>query len=343
MISREAYEFFRNINGSVGRHAEAGLHLARAEAYASEHDWTVEWQGEDDVDLSWCECQAKVRDARASKHDHEVLCAVLKDAHGKVLGSLGNIVDADHAYTRLVEAELASEAMPDAIKASGEDLLARDWGNVLDRVRPLGTDTLADMTRWGRWNDDPKGPFGVVGHCGGSDYSGTLVERSNYEWWVENYADGQDAWWVAVSGGYRTFGIVVDIAKLPADAVETLEALESYPLISEDHHSSMEMDAQDEAWRTWGRRDFAKAIADKFNVEDADLMASTEAQEAIDEIFWEILRNGSGGEFRNEQGSDMYLDVERVVRDVTAEDFDKIRAALPDTEQLTIAEALAHD
>ena len=45
----------------------------------------------------------------------EVLIAVLKDADGHVLESLGGIGDPSPSYQRLVEAELALEAMPSAL------------------------------------------------------------------------------------------------------------------------------------------------------------------------------------------------------------------------------------
>lgn len=106
MISREAFEFFRDHGGGVvGERALGALHLARAEAYASDQRWRFEWSDDQDADLSWCECA----DGRV-KHHHEVLWCCLRDADGKVLESLGGIVDADRAYGRVIEAELASEA-----------------------------------------------------------------------------------------------------------------------------------------------------------------------------------------------------------------------------------------
>jgi len=41
----------------------------------------------------------------------EVLVAILKDASGNVIGSLSGIGDPDNNYRRVVEAELALEAL----------------------------------------------------------------------------------------------------------------------------------------------------------------------------------------------------------------------------------------
>ncbi len=97
--------------------------LARAEAYAYEHEWRYVWEpdtciGGDCGETETCEhpcCQGT---------EHEVYsCALLSgdascyDGHGRatggaVLASLGSICEPDDNYKRVVEAELALEAMP---------------------------------------------------------------------------------------------------------------------------------------------------------------------------------------------------------------------------------------
>lgn len=93
----KAIQFFKE-HGSA--RSEGALHLARAEKYAEDHDWTVEWEDEPNPDMSGME-GAK-----------EVLSACLKNAQGQVLGCLGGIGDPSRSYRRVVEAELALEAMP---------------------------------------------------------------------------------------------------------------------------------------------------------------------------------------------------------------------------------------
>ena len=73
--------------------------LARAEAHASRHGWRVAWKEDRDCDPEDYE------------HGEDVLWARLLDGGGKGLGSLGCIVGADANYRRVVEAELALEAM----------------------------------------------------------------------------------------------------------------------------------------------------------------------------------------------------------------------------------------
>ena len=82
------------------RGAEA---LARAEQYALDHGWKVEWDFDQD--------EYQLGDAE-TEMPNEVLCAILKTPDGEVLGSLGGIGDPTREYGRVIEAELALEAMP---------------------------------------------------------------------------------------------------------------------------------------------------------------------------------------------------------------------------------------
>ena len=115
----EAFRFFQERSGAVGRAALAGWDLATAEEWAREVDAEYSWEADEDPDLSWCECADG-----SIRHEHEVLVCVMR-VDGRVVGSVGGIVDADRAYGRVIEAELASEA-----KAHAEglaDLYARHF------------------------------------------------------------------------------------------------------------------------------------------------------------------------------------------------------------------------
>ena len=70
---------------------EGAMKLAQAEQEAEARNWTIEWSYDD--------------------QPYEVLVAVLKDEHGNSIGSLGGIGDPDSNYRRVVEAELALEAL----------------------------------------------------------------------------------------------------------------------------------------------------------------------------------------------------------------------------------------
>jgi hypothetical protein len=114
LTAREAF-FFDNAGYSYhtatekpeqGR-ARCARELARAEVYAGEQGWEFTW--EDD----WM-CGSHVREFGRESYEHEPSTCescVLRDAEGNVLASLGCIDDADSNYRRVIEAELASEAL----------------------------------------------------------------------------------------------------------------------------------------------------------------------------------------------------------------------------------------
>ena len=118
--SSKAVDFFRKHAGHAVRPGESNAvrpgeskaraktrgaqALARAEAEAEARGWTVDWEHDPE------EWQGDV------ERPFEVLMAVLRDADGRALASLGGIgmtgnrkTDAD--YGRVVEAELADEAL----------------------------------------------------------------------------------------------------------------------------------------------------------------------------------------------------------------------------------------
>lgn len=100
----EAARFFKQHAGGIVGQASAGaLRLAKAEAEAEKRGITFEWSGDDDADLSWMSEAER-------KNVSEVLCAVAK-RNGKACASLCGIVDPDRNYGRVVEAELAMEAL----------------------------------------------------------------------------------------------------------------------------------------------------------------------------------------------------------------------------------------
>jgi hypothetical protein len=103
-LLRSYWFFLANAGYVVGHHAECALSLARAEQHASENDWAAEWVADDCPDLSWMSDEERHR-------EHHVLGCVLKDTDGNVLASLWGITDPDNNYQRVVEAELAAEAI----------------------------------------------------------------------------------------------------------------------------------------------------------------------------------------------------------------------------------------
>jgi hypothetical protein len=105
---RQAFAFFfAHAGHQEGYRAHGALQLARAEQQARATGRVASWEPEQEPDLSWMD------DAERQK-DHEVeTCVIYRPCancgHLEVIASLGNIVDADAPYRRVVEAELYAE------------------------------------------------------------------------------------------------------------------------------------------------------------------------------------------------------------------------------------------
>jgi|SRR5215472_11457019 len=113
-ITRKAFDFFRaNAGGVVGYTAHNAITLARAEAWAKREGIRFVWEPDDDADWSWMDDDERKREhtvegCRAVRV-HE--CERCGHETADTLASLWGIFDADNAYRRVVEAELALEAM----------------------------------------------------------------------------------------------------------------------------------------------------------------------------------------------------------------------------------------
>jgi hypothetical protein len=171
---------------------------------------------------------------------------------------------------------------------------------------------------YGHWRTEGPPTHGVPTYLSGSDYSGTLVERSNRDRWREDFASGEDQWWVEVSGGYGTFAIVVRLDSLPDEAIEFLEQLSTYPVADDDAHSRLEMEAQNEAWDDWAAQDFVRALEEKFDCEIDG------AAEDLFTVFCELMES-TNTYWKNEQGDSMYVDMGRIVKGATEADVITLR------------------
>jgi hypothetical protein len=157
-------------------------------------------------------------------------------------------------------------------------------------------------------------------YTSGSDYSGSLVERSNYEALLEKCGEleeehGSD-WYQTLYGGHRTYAILFHVIRAPDEIVELLKGLEDYPLIDEERESQLEMEAQNEAWENWGRRQYKQEL-EKLYKGDADKVSDEELDKHFEE--W---REHSNTYWVNESGSEMYIDIARILKEIKRQDGD---------------------
>lgn len=93
---------------------ESATDLANAEAYAKSHGWAYAWEYEQEP-CGGCECGNSECNCFTGAH-HESFYVMLTDGNGReahhVLASLGSVCEPTSEYQRVINAELALEAMP---------------------------------------------------------------------------------------------------------------------------------------------------------------------------------------------------------------------------------------
>ncbi len=184
---------------------------------------------------------------------------------------------------------------------------------------------------------DPEGRYFLSDFLSGSDYSGCLVERANYRDFLEDYGDRDGVH--EVYGGHGTFAIAVRIDAIDEDMAAVLDSLEDYPLISDETHGELELEAQNEAWDSWARGDFVAGLEARFSedgfgelvfVPDGEpktqgrLFGTGERpkpedlEDAVVRLF-ETARETANAYWEIETGGGAHIDVDRVCDAVTAD------------------------
>ena len=104
----------------------------------------------------------------------------------------------------------------------------------------------------------------VPSYCGFSDYSNTgLVGLANYRVLTDPASTPDPHGGILEVGyGWNGRGVVLDVLRVPDDVLESVEALESYPLLSEDEHSQCETDGIDALWCRESIRDRVRTLQD---------------------------------------------------------------------------------
>jgi hypothetical protein len=167
--------------------------------------------------------------------------------------------------------------------------------------------------RWTNGRSEEREVWSEVEYATGGDYtSGGLYMRANYESLSELLAEhhpeeDSPAVWARASGGHGTFALLVRYDAISEECREAIDALEDYPLHDENKHSELQCEAESEAWKWWAERDFKRSLCEHYGEcdwpEGVDAYSLFRAAQDDASIYWE-----------NEQGCDMWLDVEKVAR-----------------------------
>lgn len=207
-----------------------------------------------------------------------------------------------------------------------------------DAIVSLYDDADFKDLRYGRWRDDKNGHYFLPEHLSGSDYSGGLVARANFNAWSELYGEGEDKWWTNAAGGHGTFAVVIDVDKVPEDisedVAETLGSLYDYPLLDEDEHSRLEMEGAYEAWKDWAEGDFKKKLEKALSsqVDKNGDKREVDLDYISDGRLYEIFQKASekANEYWAEDGDGgkMYINLDRIISKLSEASLEAVRKFL---------------
>lgn len=120
-------------------------------------------------------------------------------------------------------------------------------------------------------------------------------------------------------------GLALDIRFISEDMISDIESLESYPLLSEDDHSHLELEDIDKAWEDWASRDFSRALENRLS----ELLSEDKAETIVESFssdsdlfsLFESLREEANIYWEEEACYGQWINVERVLQTASDEDL----------------------
>lgn len=160
----------------------------------------------------------------------------------------------------------------------------------------------------------------VSDFTGSSEYSGGLPYLSNCEVLLEEYDSPECR---ELIGGHSSKSVAIDPRYLSEELLESLESLENYPVLDEEHWSELGERFKTQAFEDWVESDLRRYIEEALvealmeggvrEREEAEEEAEEMAENASDDILWEILYEAdSDGSLWEEEYNSMHCKLERI-------------------------------
>lgn len=154
----------------------------------------------------------------------------------------------------------------------------------------------------------------------GSDYSGSDVEKSNYEALKRDYLK-RSKYVYDVAGGHGTYAIAFNLTrlkgKLAEELADTFKSLSDYPLYDEDHWSELQTRQEEEDWASWIEGDFKRELKkslEKLGVGVYEIGEGIIEGGSVNSL-WDIyleLKEATNTEYIIEEGCSGYVDLEKL-------------------------------
>jgi hypothetical protein len=137
-------------------------------------------------------------------------------------------------------------------------------------------------------------------------------------------------------------GIALDLRYVTDEMLETIEALESYPVLDEGDHSELELDCQQQAWECWAASDWRDIIRDRLAAycpaavldqnqygpstakywadDQLDTIPDADLDRKLQELFAACAEN-QNQYWEEQSGGDFWINLERVAVDLDRDDL----------------------
>ena len=174
-------------------------------------------------------------------------------------------------------------------------------------------------------------------HALSGDYCGAPHTASNCRVLLEEFGGSPQC--RETYGSYGSRSIAIDPRYLSDELLESLQSLESYPVLDESDCSELELELQTEAWESWAERDFSRALEERLS----SLCGDETAEEIVESLssdqlysLFESLREEANEYWQSQSSPDQWIDVERIVERASSE----LLLSLLSSSQLSLSEEL---
>lgn len=152
------------------------------------------------------------------------------------------------------------------------------------------------------------------------DYCGAPHALSNCRVLLEEFGGSPQCREAYGSHGSRS--VAIDPRYLSDELLESLQSLENYPVLDENHCSELELELQAEAWENGIERDFQRALESHLS----SLCGDELAEQAVESLssdqlcaVFESLREDANEYWESQGSPDQWIDVERIVERASSE------------------------
>ncbi len=125
-------------------------------------------------------------------------------------------------------------------------------------------------------------------------------------------------------------GIALDVRYITQEMIDTIHALEDYPIIDESDHSELELDLQQEAWECWAADDWRNLVTNELQEHAPETASDYWAEEILETVpgiedklqeLFEACREQANEYWAEESDGGMWIRVSDVAAELDLDDL----------------------